>query len=89
MFFEYKKAENMQKMNKNLHIFSLFTIRDIKQKLPVSLCVISHKHMALYIQIDRQIRILRGKVINVLRWIIGKANYCITRKMVNECYIIH
>lgn len=36
MFLECKKAENMQEMNKNLHIFGLLIILDIEQKHPVS-----------------------------------------------------
>lgn len=32
MFFEYKKAKNMYKMNEDLHIFGFFIIRDIEEK---------------------------------------------------------
>ncbi|WP_335713070.1 hypothetical protein [Neobacillus drentensis] len=34
-FFEYQKAENMQEMNKNLHIFGFLIIWDIEQKHPL------------------------------------------------------
>jgi hypothetical protein len=34
MFFECKKAENMQEMNKNLHVFGLLIILDIEQRHP-------------------------------------------------------
>jgi ribosomal protein S6 len=35
MFFECKKAENIQEMNKNLHIFGLFITWDIKLLPPL------------------------------------------------------
>ncbi|MGG3694205.1 hypothetical protein [Heyndrickxia ginsengihumi] len=35
MFFLYKKAKNMHKMNENLHIFGLFIICDVEEKRPI------------------------------------------------------
>jgi hypothetical protein len=41
MFFECKKAENMQKVSKNLHVFSLLIIWG-KTKAPISLSTSLH-----------------------------------------------